>query len=67
MTEQQEAPKMRCPTHGEVEGYFESEGPLSNAYPYPVLCDECPPGQTIIGYENEHDEEVDQFGKPVRP
>lgn len=55
----------RCPIHGEVEGYFESEGALSNAYPYPVLCEECPSGQTIIGYENENEEEVDANGAPV--
>jgi hypothetical protein len=53
---------MRCPIHGEVEGLMESEGALSNAYPFPVLCEECSPSQTIIGYENEHGQETDSLG-----
>jgi hypothetical protein len=59
----EEATKMNCPVHGLVEGYFETEGALGNAYPYPVLCEKCPPGKTIIGYENEKEEVVDQFGE----
>lgn len=54
-----------CPFHGEVEGFFETEGPLADAYPYPVLCEECSPAQTVVGFEDKDGEAVDQFGKPA--
>lgn len=56
---------MKCHIHGEVEGYNETEGALSSCWPYPVLCEKCPPGTTIIGYEDENDREVDSIGDPV--
>jgi len=48
----------RCPIHGEVEGTIHMDGPLSDCFPTPVLCEEahdygC---EVIVGYDD--DEEV---------
>lgn len=37
----------------EVEGLLPMDGPLSNAVPTPILCEECDPDEVIIGYESE--------------
>jgi hypothetical protein len=51
------AAEPRCPIHGEVEGLGLSEGPLSNAYPWVVVCEKCDgEGHTVVvGYEWEGD------------
>lgn len=47
---------LTCPHHGEVEGFLPMDGPLSNAVPCPILCEECEPfATTIIGYDDEEE------------
>lgn len=64
-TDATQEPILTCPIHGEVEGFFETEGPIADAYPYPVLCEECDPVQTIIGFEDTEGRPVDAGGSPI--
>jgi hypothetical protein len=59
------AATFECPIHGAVEGFFETSGPLADAYPYPVLCEECDPVQTIVWFEDKHGVAVDAAGAPI--
>lgn len=45
--------ELRCPVHGVVDGEIPFDGPLSNVVPTPILCDECYPVETIIGYDDD--------------
>lgn len=41
-----------CPIHGPVEGLSLSEGPLSNCWPWVLVCEKCEPHNTVVvGYE----------------
>jgi len=44
-----------CPVHGPVEGLGLSEGPLSNCWPWVLVCEKCDgDGNTIVvGYESD--------------
>lgn len=50
---------LRCPVHGEVEGLSLSEGPLSDCWPWVLVCEECEPrgSSVVVGYEWEDDGE----------
>ena len=47
--------QLRCPIHGEVEGLSLSEGPLSDCWPWVLVCEECEPRGTsvVVGYESD--------------
>jgi hypothetical protein len=45
---------LQCPIHGEVEGLSLTEGPLSEPWPWPLVCEKCEPEHTVVvGYSWE--------------
>jgi len=45
--------QLRCPIHGDVEGLSLSEGPLSQCWPWVLVCEKCDGdgNAVIVGYE----------------
>lgn len=44
--------QLTCPVHGDVEGVSPTEGPLSECWPWVLICDQDHDGHTVIvGYE----------------
>lgn len=51
--------QLKCPIHGDVEGVSPSEGPLSECWPWVLLCEhEHDDHEVIVGYE-WHDQDSD--------
>lgn len=53
--------KWRCPIHGEVEGTYDMDGPLSNNVPAAIECEHPHDfGVTIVlGFEDDEEGEDD--------
>lgn len=44
--------QLSCPVHGDVEGLWLTEGPLSETHPWAIVCEECEPTvAVVIGWE----------------
>jgi hypothetical protein len=43
--------QLHCPIHGDVEGLSLTEGPLSECWPWALVCEDCDPLAVIVGWE----------------
>lgn len=55
--------QLHCPIHGDVEGLSLTEGPLSECWPWVLVCEKCDGdgSAVVVGYEWHDDEQGDDF------
>lgn len=53
MSDEEISEALMCPIHGDVEGITPNEGPLSDCFPYVLVCEKCDGDRraVVVGYE----------------